>query len=131
MDLPQSNTQILVFSCTRPELQTSLLSLLTGDCLKDINIGYYHPCRYRLRCKKKKKVHPFVAASFNEQSVMGNDMACKCHKTSTFRKDNDVDLFLTLKHGLVHKVTTQKLLKHSHINRYLVAVELLQYINLT
>ena len=91
MDLPQSNTQILVFSCTRTELQTSLLSLPTGECLKDINIGYYHPCRYRLRCKKG---HPFVAASFNEQSVKVNDMACKYHKTSTFRKDDDVDLFI-------------------------------------
>ena len=43
--------------------------------------------------QKGKKGHPFVAASFNEQSVKGNDIACKCHKTSTFRKDNDVDLF--------------------------------------
>ena len=93
MDLPQSNTQILVFSCTRTEPQTSLLSLPTGDCLKDINIGYYLPRRYRLRCKKKKNGHPFVAASFNEQSVKGNDMASKCNKISTFRKDNDVDLF--------------------------------------
>ena len=128
MDLPQSNNQILDFSCTCTELQTSLLSLPTGDCLKDINIGYYLPRRYRLRCKKG---HPFVAASFNEQSVKGNDMASKCHKISTLRKENDVDLFLTLKHGLVHKVTTQKLLKYSHINRFLVTVELLQYINLT
>ena len=71
--------------------------------------------------------NPFVAASVNEQSVKGSDMASKCHKISTFRKDDDVDLFLTLKHGLVHKVTTQRLLKHFHINRHLVAVELLQY----
>ena len=43
--------------------------------------------------QKGKKGHPFVAASFNEQSVKGSDMASKCHKISTFRKDDDVDLF--------------------------------------
>ena len=35
----------------------------------------------------------FIVASFNAQSVKGNDMACK-REISTFIKDNGVDLFL-------------------------------------
>ena len=38
-------------------------------------------------------MHPFIAASFNAQSVRGNDMACKRCKISTFIKDNGADLF--------------------------------------
>ena len=46
MELPQSNTQIPVYSYTRTELlslrtKTSLLSLSTFDRLKDLNIGYH------------------------------------------------------------------------------------------
>ena len=37
-------------------------------------------------------MHPFIVASFNAQSVKGNDMACRC-EISTFMKDNGVDLF--------------------------------------
>ena len=36
---------------------------------------------------------PFIAASFNAQSVKGNDMACKRCEISTFIKDNVDDLF--------------------------------------
>ena len=36
----------------------------------------------------------FIVASFNAQSVKGNDMACKRCEISTFIKDNGVDLFL-------------------------------------
>ena len=35
-----------------------------------------------------------VVASFNAQSVKGNDMACKRCEISTFIEDNGVDLFL-------------------------------------
>ena len=38
-------------------------------------------------------MHPFTVASFNAQSVKGNDMACKRCKISTFIKDNGVELF--------------------------------------
>ena len=38
-------------------------------------------------------MHPFIVASFNAQSVKGNDMACKRCYISTFIKDNGVDLF--------------------------------------
>ena len=38
-------------------------------------------------------MHPFIAASFNAQSVKGNDMACKRFGISTFIEDNGVDLF--------------------------------------
>ena len=38
-------------------------------------------------------MHPFIVASFNAQSVKGNDMACKRCEISTFVKDNGVDIF--------------------------------------
>ena len=38
-------------------------------------------------------MHPFIVASFNAQSVKGNDMACNRGEISTFIKDNGVDLF--------------------------------------
>ena len=38
-------------------------------------------------------MHPFIVASFNAQSVKGNDMACKRCEISTFIRDNGVDLF--------------------------------------
>ena len=38
-------------------------------------------------------MHSFVVASFNAQSVKGNDMACRRCEISTFIKDNGVDLF--------------------------------------
>ena len=46
------------------------------------------------RCKKKKhNLHSFIVASFNAQSVKGNDMACKRCEISTLIRDNGVDLF--------------------------------------
>ena len=42
---------------------------------------------------KKQNVHPFIVASFNAQSVKGNDVDCKRFEISTFIKDNVVDLF--------------------------------------
>ena len=100
MELPQSNIQTPVYSYTRNELlslrtKTSLLSLV--DRLKDLNIGYHLPRRHRSSRgvkRKKQNVHPFIVASFNAQSVKGNDMACKRYEISTFIKDNGVDLFL-------------------------------------
>ena len=101
MELPQSNTQIPVYSYTRTELlslrtKTSLLSLSTVDRLKDLNIGYHLPRRHRSSRgvkRKKQNLHSFIVASFNAQSVKGNDMACKRCEISTFIKDNGVDLF--------------------------------------
>ena len=43
---------------------------------------------------KKQSLHPFIVASFNAQSVKGNDMACKRCEILTSVKDNGVDLFL-------------------------------------
>ena len=101
MELPQYNTLLTVCSYTRTELlslrtKTSLISLSTVDRLKDLNIGYHLPRRHRSsRCVKRKKqnLHSFIVASFNAQSVKGNDMACKRCEISTFIKDNGVDLF--------------------------------------
>ena len=101
MELPQSNTQIPVYSYTRTELlslrtKTSLLSLSTVDRLKDLNIGYHLPRRNRSSRgvkRKKQNLHSFIVASFNAQSVKGNDMACKRCEISTLIKDNGVDLF--------------------------------------
>ena len=101
MELPQSNTLIPVYSYTRTELlslrtKTSLLSLSTVDRLKDLNIGYHLPRRHRSSRgvkRKKKKFPSFIVASFNAQSVKGNDMACRRCEISTFIKDNGVDLF--------------------------------------
>ena len=109
MELPQSSTQTQVYSYTRTELlslrtKTSLLILSTVDRLKDLNIGYHLPRRHRSSRgvkRKKQNLHPFIIASFNAQSVKGIDMACKRCEISTFIKDNGVDLFLLLKHGLV------------------------------
>ena len=101
MELPQSNTQIPVYSYTRTELlslrtKTSSLSLSTVDRLNDLNIGYHLPRRHRSSRgvkRKKQNLHSFIVASFNAQSVKSNDMACKCCEISTFKKDNGVDLF--------------------------------------
>ena len=101
MELPQSNTQIPVYSYTHTELlslrtKTSLLSLSTVNRLKDLNIGYHLPRRHRSSRgvkRKKQNLHSFIVASFNAQSVKGNDMACKRCEISTFIKDNGVDLF--------------------------------------
>ena len=84
MDLPQSNAQTPVYSYTRTELlslktKTSLLSLSTVYRLKDLNIGCHLPRRHRSSRDvegKKQNVHQFIVASFNAQSVKGNDMAC-------------------------------------------------------
>ena len=100
MELPQSNTLLPVCSYTRTELlslrtKTSLLSLSTVDRLKDLNIGYHLPRRHRSSRgvkRKKQNLHSFIVASFNAQSVKGNDMACKRWKISTFIKDNGVEL---------------------------------------
>ena len=102
MELPQSNTLLPVCSYTRTELlslrtKTSLLSLSTVDRLKDLNIGYHLTRRHRSSRgvkRKKHNLHSFIVASFNAQSVKGNDMACKRCEISTFIKDNGVDLFL-------------------------------------
>ena len=102
MELPQSNTQIPVCSYTRTELlslrtKTSLLSLSTVDRLKDLNIGCHLPrCHRSSRGVKRKKqnVHPFIVASFNTQSVKGNDIACMCCEISTFIKIMALTSFL-------------------------------------
>ena len=76
--------------------KTSLLSLLTVDRLKDLNIGYYLPGRHRPSRgakRKKQNVHPFIVASFNAQPVKVNYMACRCCEISMFIKDNGVDHF--------------------------------------
>ena len=101
MELPQSNTQTPVHSYTRTELlslrtKTSLLSLSTVDLLKDLNIRYHLPRRHRSSRgvkRKKQNLHSFIVASFNSQSLKGNDMACKRYELSTFIKDNGVDFF--------------------------------------
>ena len=101
MELPQSNTKIPVYSYTHtklhsPRTKTSLLRLSTVDRLKDLSIGYHLPRRHRSSRgvkRKKQNLHSFIAASFNAQSVKGNDMACKRCEISTFIKDNGVDLF--------------------------------------
>ena len=100
MELPQSNTLLPVCSYTRTEFlslrtKTSLLSLSTVDRLKDLNIGYHLPRRHRSSRgveRRKQNLHSFIVASFNAQSVKGNDMACKRCEISTFIKDNGVDL---------------------------------------
>ena len=58
----------------------------------------------------KQNLHSFIVASFNAQSVKGNDMACKRCEISKFIKDNGVGRFLRQLHGLVLKVTKRKLL---------------------
>ena len=102
MERPQSNTQTPVYSYTRTELlslrtKTSLLSLSTVDRLKDANIGNNLPrCHRTSRGVKRKKqnLHSIMVATFNAQSVKGNDVACSRCEISTFIKDNGVHLFL-------------------------------------
>ena len=38
-------------------------------------------------------MHPFIVASFNAQSLMGNGIACNRCEISAFIKDNGFDLF--------------------------------------
>ena len=147
MELPQSITRTPVSSYTRTELlslrtKTSLISLSTVDCLKDLIIGYHLPRRHRSSRgvkRKKHNLHSFIVASFNAQSVKGNDMACKRCEISTFINDNGVDLFLVTETWLsaqgdeaktVELASTRFDVYHSHVNRDLVAEELLQYTNL-
>ena len=86
---------------TRTELlslrtKTSLHSPSTVDRLKDLNIGYHLPRRHRSSRgveSKKQNLHSFIVASFNAQSVKGNDMACRRCEISTFFKDNGVEFF--------------------------------------
>ena len=100
MELPQSITQTPVYSYMRTEVlslrtKTSLLSLSTVDRLF-LNIGYHLPRRHRSSGgakRKKQNLHSFIVASYNVQSVKGDDMACKRCKISTFIKENGVDLF--------------------------------------
>ena len=101
MELPQSNNQTPVYSYTSTEYlssrtKTSLLSISTVDRLKDLNIGYYLSRRHRSSRgvkRRKQNLHSFIVASFNAQSVKGNDMVCKRCEISTFINDNGVDLF--------------------------------------
>ena len=95
MELPQSNTQTPVYSYTRTELlslrtKTSLLNFSTVDRLRDLNIGYHLPRRHRSSRgvkRKKQNLHSFVVASFNAQSVKGDDMARKHCEIPTSKKD--------------------------------------------
>ena len=52
------------------------------------------PCDLPVHTRNKQNLHSFIVASFNAQSVKGNDMACKRCEISTFIKDNGGDLFL-------------------------------------
>ena len=75
---------------------TSLLSLSTVDRLRDLNIGYHLPRHHRSNRgveRKKQNLHSFIVASFNAQSVKGNDMACKRCEISTSLRVNGVDSF--------------------------------------
>ena len=75
MELPQSNTQIPVYSYTRTELlslrtKTSLISLSTVDRLKDLNIGYHLPRRHRSSRgvkRKKQNLHSFIVVNCCEE----------------------------------------------------------------
>ena len=63
----------------------------------DLEVACHLPRRHRSSRgvkRKKQNLHSFIVASFNAQSVKGNDMACKRCEISTFVKDNGVDLFL-------------------------------------
>ena len=52
------------------------------------------PSMFKSRCKKKEtKCASIHVASFNAQSVKGNDMACKHCEILTFITDNGIDLF--------------------------------------
>ena len=60
-------------------------------------IGYHLPCHHRSSRgvkRNKQNLHSFIVASFNAQSVKGNDMASRRCEISTFIKDNGIDLFL-------------------------------------
>ena len=95
------HNQTPVYSYARTELlslrtTTSLLSLSSVDRLKDLNIGYHLPRRNRSSQgvkRKKQNLHPFIVASFNAQSVRGNDMACRHCQRSAYIKDSGVDFF--------------------------------------
>ena len=63
----------------------------------DLRHGYHLPRRHRSSRgvkRKKQNLHSFIVASFNAQSVKGNDMACMRCEISTFIKYNGIDLFL-------------------------------------
>ena len=77
-------------------LVDSSVILESVEFIFNLNIGYHLPRRHRSSRgvkRKKHNLHSFIVASFNAQSVKGNDMACKRCEISTFIKDNGVDLF--------------------------------------
>ena len=55
--------------------------------IHDVTIPFEDWGNYRGVKRKKQNVHPFIVASYNAQSVKGNDMACKRCEISTFIKD--------------------------------------------
>ena len=147
MELPQSNSQASVYSYTSTEIlslgtKTSLLIPSTVDRLKDLNIGYHLPRRHRSSRgveMKKQNEHPFIVASFNAQSVKGNDMTCKRCKISTSIKDNGVDLSFVTETWLNAQGDEAKSVEFAprgfDVKSFprqsdIVAVELLQYTNL-
>ena len=76
-----------------PFLDGSSNRVEAGTDLEDW-ISSSTPSSFKSRCKKEEEnLHSFVVASFNAQSVKGNDMACKRCEISTFLEDNGVDLF--------------------------------------
>ena len=73
---------------------THMLSLPTVDHLKDFNIVSFLPRRHRHSHgiqRKSQNTHQFIVASFNRQSMKGNDKACKCCEISSYVEDNGVD----------------------------------------
>ena len=132
MELSKFNNRTPIYSYTRTELlsirtKTSLLSYSTVDRLKDSNIGCYLPRRHRSSRGvkwKKEHVHPFVVASSNAQSVKHNDMSSKRCEISTSIKDNCVDLFFLLKHGIAFNVMKRKLLNLHWIWREIISTSI-------
>ena len=54
------------------------------------NKNYYYVKR------KKQSMRPLIVASFNTQSVKGNDISCKRGEISTYIEDNGIYHFFVL-----------------------------------
>ena len=61
-------------------------------------------------------MHPFIVASFDAQSVNGNDMAGKRCEISTFMKDNGVELFFVTETLLSAQCDEAKLLNWHQVD---------------
>ena len=86
-----TDTEVGIDFQTKENEPSPSVALLCAGLLRGGMVSRRHRSNRGVK-RKKQNVHPFIVASFNAQSVKGNNMSCK-REISTFIKDNGVYLF--------------------------------------